>query len=151
VPARPTDRQHSPLSLRLTASRWPSFRPPQHPPSPFALTVLGIGDEASLRAAVTFGVDTFDSAYPTRLGRHGTLLTRREGRLKIGKARFRDDYRPADPECDGFVSKNYSRAYLHHLWRANEPVVHGLLTLHNIKFMADLMAELRAAIWRNEI
>ena len=75
----------------------------------------------------------------------------REGRLKIGQARFRDDYAPVDAACDGFVSTNYSRAYLHHLWRANEPVVHGLLTLHNIKFMADLMAELRAAILRDEL
>ena len=71
--------------------------------------------------------------------------------MKIGQARYRDDYDPIDPACNGFVSTHYSRAHLHHLWKANEPVVHGLMTLHNIKYMADLMAGLRAQILRNEI
>ena len=63
------------------------------------------------------------------MGRHGQLLTR-SGTLKINKIQFRDDYGPVDPACDGFVSTNFSRAYLHHMWRAKEPGVHGLLTLH---------------------
>ena len=69
----------------------------------------------------------------------------------MGQARYRDDYGPLDPRCDGAVSRRYSRAYLHHLWRANEPVVHGLLTLHNIKFMMDLMADVRAKVLRDEM
>lgn len=114
--------------------------------------LLGIGDEASIRVGVRLGIDTFDSCFPTRLGRHGTLLTRREGPLKINHKRFRDDYTPVDPhDEDGLVATRYTRAYLHHLWKAKEPVVHGLLTLHNIKYMADLMRDLRAAIWRDEI
>lgn len=112
--------------------------------------LLGIADELSLGASAVHGIDTFDSCYPTRLGRHGTLLTR-QGRLKIGKAVHRADYGPVDPECDGFVSRTYSRAYLHHLWKAREPLVHGLLTLHNIKFMNDLCAELRQRIMRDEV
>ena len=56
-----------------------------------------------------------------------------------------------DERCDGPVSMRHSRAYLHHLFRAREPVVHGLLTLHNIKFMNDMMRELREAIWRDEV
>ena len=112
--------------------------------------LLGIADETSIPLAVAHGIDTFDSCFPTRLGRHGTLLTR-QGRLKIGKAIYRDDYGPIDPECDGFVSQNYSRAYLHHLWKAHEPLVHGLLTLHNIKFMNDLCALLRERILMNEV
>ena len=112
--------------------------------------LLGMGDVDSVTLGVRLGIDTFDSSFPTRLGRHGTLLTR-AGRLKVGQARYRDDYGPIDPACDGFVATNFSRAYLHHLWRAREPIVHGLLTLHNIKFMADYMAGLRAAILRDEV
>lgn len=112
--------------------------------------LLGMGDVDSIRAGVALGIDTFDSSFPTRLGRHGTLLTR-EGPVKIRKVAYRDDYGPVDPRCDGFVSTRFSRAYLHHLWRANEPAVHGLLTLHNIKFMMDMMADLRGAIMRDEI
>lgn len=112
--------------------------------------LLGIGDVESIQVGVRLGVDTFDSCWPTRLGRHGTALTR-HGSLKVGQARYRDDYGPLDASCDGFVSMHHSRAYLHHLWRAKEPAVHGLLTLHNIKFMADLMADMRAKIWRDEL
>jgi queuine tRNA-ribosyltransferase len=119
---------------------------PSHKPN----HLLGIGDEESLRTCVSLGVDTFDSSWPTRMGRHGQLLTR-AGTLKIGQAKYKGDYGPVDPACDGFVSTNYSRAYLHHLWKSHEPVVHGLCTLHNIKYMADLMAELRGQILRNEI
>ena len=99
---------------------------------------------------MALGIDTFDSSYPTRMGRHGTLLTR-HGKLKIGQRRYRDDYGPVDAACDGAVSTTYSRAYLHHLWRANEPVVHGLCTLHNIKFMMDTMTAMRRAILRDEL
>lgn len=112
--------------------------------------LLGIADDLSVPACVGFGVDTFDSCWPTRLGRHGTLLTRR-GRIKINRAQHRNDYGPIDEACDGYVSTNYSRAYLHHLWKAHEPLVHTLLTLHNIKFMADMCAELRLRILRDEI
>ena len=112
--------------------------------------LLGIGDVEAIEAAVPLGVDTFDSSFPTRLGRHGTLLTR-QGRLKIGQAQYREDYRPVDPACDGYVSTSFSRAYLHHLWRAHEPTIHGLLTLHNIKFMMDKMASLRESILNDEL
>ena len=112
--------------------------------------LLGIGDVESILVGARLGVDTFDSAFPTRLGRHGTALTR-SGRVKVGQAQYRDDYGPLDPACAGFVSTNYSRAYLHHLWRANEPVVHGLLTLHNIQFMMDYMANLRMRILLDEV
>jgi len=112
--------------------------------------LLGIGDETSVGAAVPYGVDSFDSCFPTRLGRHGTLLTR-QGRIKIYQSKYREDYSPIDPACSGFVSQSHSRAYLHHLWKANEPGVHALLTLHNIQYMSDLMADIRARIWRDEL
>jgi queuine tRNA-ribosyltransferase len=112
--------------------------------------LLGIGDLESIELSVQLGVDTFDSCFPTRMGRHGGLLTR-AGRLKIGRSCFRDDYGPVDPQCDGYVSSNYSRAYLHHLWKAREPLVHGLLTLHNIQFMMDYMRGIRQRILRGEV
>lgn len=119
--------------------------PPERPTH-----LLGIADDLSVPACVGFGVDTFDSCWPTRLGRHGTLLTR-GGRVKISRAEHRNDYGPIDAACDGYVSTNYSRAYLHHLWKAHEPLVHSLLTLHNIKFMADMCAQLRERILQDEI
>jgi queuine/archaeosine tRNA-ribosyltransferase len=109
-----------------------SVRVSTTPPSP-ALAPDDVAD------AVTRGVDTFDSSFPTRLGRHGTALTR-DGPIKVGHQRFRDDYAPLDAACDGFVATHYSRAYLHHLWRAHEPVVHGLLTLCDAHARAWLQA-----------
>jgi len=112
--------------------------------------LLGIADEISIRAVVPLGIDTFDSCFPTRLGRHGTLLTR-HGRLKISQTRFKNEHLPVDEQCDGYVSTRFSRAYLHHLWKAQEPLVHSLCTLHNIKFMCDMCAEIRQRIFRDEI
>ena len=112
--------------------------------------LLGIGDAESVGDTVSLGVDTYDSCFPTRLGRHGTLLTR-GGKLRIGRACHRDEYAPIDEACDGYVSTTYSRAYLHHLWRAREPAVHALCALHNIKFMMDYMAGLRRRIIAGEI
>ena len=109
------DRSELVELLRFVVPNLPEGRP-NH--------LLGIGDEESIAAAVRLGVDTFDSCFPTRMGRHGNLLTR-TGKLRIGQTRYRDDYGPVDVACDGFVSTQHTRAYLHHLWKAHEPIVHG--------------------------
>ena len=75
-------------------------------------------------------------------------MSTRAGTIHIGQGKYKRDFGPIDPTLETI---GHSRAYLHHLWRAKEPAVHGLLTLHNIKFMMDLMAELRGQIWRDEI
>lgn len=128
--------------LRFVMPRLPRDRP-NH--------LLGIADMASIERAVPLGVDTFDSCFPTRVGRHGTLLTRTRGKVQIKSRKWERVFEPVDPECDGYVSCNHSLAYLHHLWRAHEPVAAMLLTLHNVKYMCDRMADLRRSILNDEV
>jgi len=113
--------------------------------------LLGVADEPGILAAVPFGVDTFDSAFPTQLGRHGTALTRREGRLRIKQRRHAEQLGPLDPECPCPTCARYSRAYLHHLYKAKEPVVWTHLSLHNIQHMNLLMARIRQGILDGKI
>ena len=112
--------------------------------------LLGIADEIGIPPAVALGVDTFDSCYPTRLGRHGTLLTP-QGRLRVNQAQYRDAHRPPPGLEEAEEGEAHTLAYLHHLWKANEPLVFTLLALHNIRFMADLCRRLRERILRDEV
>ena len=112
--------------------------------------LLGIGDVDDLIAGVEMGIDTFDCALPTRLGRHGVaLVPDPDGRWRVDlvKGRWRDS---PDPILDGCpcpaCSGGFSRAYLHYLLRAGELTALRLVTLHNLSFIARLMADLRAAI-----
>jgi queuine tRNA-ribosyltransferase len=112
--------------------------------------LLGIGDVDDLIAGVEMGIDTFDCALPTRLGRHGVaLVPDPDGRWRVDlvKGRWRDSPDPIlegcpCPACSG----GFSRAYLHYLLRAGELTALRLVTLHNLSFIARLMADLRAAI-----
>jgi len=112
--------------------------------------LLGIADVESIEEAVPFGVDTFDSCFPLRIGRHGTLLTPR-GRLYVKRGKYREDYGPIDPGCDCPVCRNHSLAYIHHLFRAKEPMAWTLCTLHNLHYMCDMMARIRQQIIAGEI
>jgi len=113
--------------------------------------LLGIADEESVAAAVSLGVDTMDSCYPTRLGRHGTLLTR-QGLLRIKRgAHVRSYGIKIDEECYCETCRHYDRAYLNHLFRADEPLAVMLATQHNIQFMSDLMARMRMDILSDRI
>ena len=113
--------------------------------------LLGIGDEESIRHAVTMGLDTMDSCYPTRLGRHGTLLTR-QGLLRIKRgANARSFGMKICQECNCSTCQRYDRAYLCHLFKANEPLGVMLATQHNLTFMSDLMEELRQGIMDDRI
>jgi len=107
--------------------------------------VMGIGSPLELLEAVSRGVDMFDSAYPTRMARHGLIFTH-HGALQINKSIFREDFSSLDKECDCFVCKNHSRAYLHHLFKTYEQNGLMLLSYHNTFFIASLMKEIRAAI-----
>ncbi|KAF6002898.1 hypothetical protein F1559_000386 [Cyanidiococcus yangmingshanensis] len=120
-------------------------------PKKWPTHLLGIADEESIRRAVPFGIDSFDSCYPTRAGRHGTLLTRSHGRVQIKSRKWERVFEPVDTTCDGFVSKNHTLAYLHHLWRAHEPLAAALLTLHNIQYMCDVMREIRERILADDL
>ena len=107
--------------------------------------LLGIGEIDDLIACVALGIDTFDCAMPTRLGRHGVALV--PERLDLTKGRFRASQGPILDGCPCPACRSgYSRAYLHHLLRAGELTAVRLLTLHNLSFVARLMEDLRRAI-----
>ncbi len=110
--------------------------------------LLGIGEIADIFAAVRRGIDSFDCAAPTRIARNGTVFVRDAPRHRINlrNARFRTDPRPIDETCDCFTCRHHSRAYLRHLCMAGELSFYRLATIHNLRFMARLMAEIRAAI-----
>ncbi len=112
--------------------------------------LLGIGDLYSLEPCVQLGLDTFDSSHPTRLARHGTLFTK-NGIVKLANASNKLFFEPIDAYCHCFVCKNYSRAYLHHLFKAKEMTAYSLASIHNLHFMVQLMAEYREKILRDEL
>jgi len=107
--------------------------------------LMGVGKPADIVGAVRRGIDMFDCVLPTRSGRTGQAFTRR-GAINIRNARHIEDPRPLDEACACPACRSYSRAYLHHLWRAEEILGQMLLTWHNLHYYQQLMAGLRAAI-----
>jgi queuine tRNA-ribosyltransferase len=107
--------------------------------------LMGVGTPENLLDAVIRGVDMFDCVLPTRNGRHGVAFTRR-GPVSLKNARHADDPRPLDEESGCPVARTYSRAYLHHLVKANEMLGAMLLSEINVAYYQELMAGLRAAI-----
>ena len=107
--------------------------------------LLGVGAPEDLVAGVARGIDTFDCVLPTREARHGSAWTR-EGRLNIKNARFTADAGPLDVGCYCYACQTFSRAYIRHLVKANEILGLHLLTLHNLAFLLDLMAEIRTSV-----
>jgi queuine tRNA-ribosyltransferase/7-cyano-7-deazaguanine tRNA-ribosyltransferase len=116
--------------------------------------LLGIGDVPDIFEAVQRGCDTFDCVAPTRIARNGALHARFDDdgtplpkfRLNLRNARFRDDPRPVEARCDCYTCQHYSRAYLHHLIRADEMLAYTLATIHNLHFITRLCAEIRQAL-----
>jgi queuine tRNA-ribosyltransferase len=109
--------------------------------------LMGVGFPADLVAAVERGVDLFDCVAPTRGGRNGVAFTP-EGTLNIRNAAYRTDDGPLDPSCDCETCTTYSRGYLRHLFVAGELLGLRLLSLHNVRYLIRLAAEMRAAIQR---
>ena len=107
--------------------------------------LMGVGSTDAILEGVLRGVDMFDCVLPTRIARHGTLMTSR-GRLNIRNAKNERDFGPIDAECDCYTCKNYSRAYLRHLIRCNEGLGMRLLSIHNLRFLIKLTEEVRLAI-----
>ena len=107
--------------------------------------LMGVGTPEDIVGAVIDGIDMFDCVLPTRNARNGWLYTR-HGDIKIRNARHRSDPRPLDADCACYTCRNFSRAYLHHLQRANEILGARLNTLHNLHYYLTLMNELRQAI-----
>ncbi|MDN6313597.1 tRNA guanosine(34) transglycosylase Tgt, partial [Corynebacterium casei] len=96
--------------------------------------LLGISEPDDMFTAIEAGADTFDCVAPTRLGRRGGVYTL-DGRMNLMGARFKRDFRGIDEEFGGYVSENYSRAYIHHLLKAKEFLAGTLCTIHNLQFM----------------
>jgi queuine tRNA-ribosyltransferase len=107
--------------------------------------LMGVGKPDDIVGAVLRGVDMFDCVLPTRSGRTGQALTRRCA-VNIKNARHAEDPRPLDPDCSCPACRNYSRAYLHHVFKAGEIIAAMLLTWHNLHYYQELMSGLRAAI-----
>lgn len=112
--------------------------------------LLGIGDIASLAECVKLGIDSFDCSHPTRAARHGTFFTT-QGFVRILNAQNKEAFEPIDASCDCFTCQNYTRAYLHHLFKAKEATAHTLASIHNLHYMVQFMADVREKIMRDEI
>jgi queuine tRNA-ribosyltransferase len=110
--------------------------------------IMGIGSPIEILNAVNNGADMFDSAYPTRMARHGLIFTHK-GQIKIDRAIHKESFVSLDSACDCFVCKNHTRAYLHHLFKTYEQNGLMLLSYHNTYFMTNLLKEIRLAIKEN--
>lgn len=112
--------------------------------------LMGVGDPESLFEGVIRGVDMFDCVLPTRIARNGTTMTS-QGRLVIKNAQYARDFSKLDPDCDCYTCKNYSRAYIRHLLKADEIFGLRLTTYHNLYFLLDLMKNIREAILEDRL
>jgi queuine tRNA-ribosyltransferase len=107
--------------------------------------LMGVGSPEDLVECVAHGVDMFDSALPTRLARNGAVFSQ-NCRQNIGNARFKEEEGPIDPDCDCYTCRNFSAAYLHHLFKCQELLAYRLATIHNLRFITRLMDQIRQSI-----
>jgi queuine tRNA-ribosyltransferase len=105
--------------------------------------LLGIGDLKSIKACVQRGIDTMDSSHPTRCARHGLLFNRNYESIRILASENKTNFQPIDQKCICYTCKNYTLAYLHHLYKAHETTGIILATVHNLHTMMNIMADLR--------
>ncbi len=110
---------------------------------------MGVGTPDYLFESVERGIDMADCVMPTRIARNGTAMTS-EGRLVVKNALYAKDFRPLDLECDCYTCRNYSRAYIRHLFQAREILAQRLVSYHNIYFLKNLMVQIRQAILDDE-
>ncbi|MBN1544961.1 tRNA guanosine(34) transglycosylase Tgt [Candidatus Woesearchaeota archaeon] len=111
--------------------------------------MMGVGSPEDIIEAVSRGVDCFDSIYPTQNARHCHVFTR-TGTIKLDRGKYSKDFTPLDPECDCYVCKNFSRAYLHHLSRSFEWTHHRYLSYHNVYWVVKFLERIRNAIDKGE-
>jgi len=107
--------------------------------------LMGVGSPEDVVKCISKGVDCFDSIYPTKMARHGILFTR-NGQINITKGINKHNFNKLEKECDCYVCKNHTIAYLHHLYRLDEPNYKILASTHNIRFMQRLVDDARLAI-----
>jgi queuine tRNA-ribosyltransferase len=124
-----------------TAVEWVNSILPEEKPR----HLLGIGEPLDLFGAVENGCDLFDCVAPTRIGRNGTVYTK-YGKINILNAKYTDDFTPLDENCQCYTCKNYTRAYLAHLFRAKEMLAGTLASIHNLYFIIHMVKGMRQAI-----
>ena len=127
------------LSLEMTEATTPLL------PADRPRYVMGVGMPEELAEYVARGVDMMDCVLPSRNARNGCLFTR-AGRVVIKQARYKEDAAPVDEKCGCYACRNFSRAYLRHLFQAGEMLFSTLATLHNLQYYLDIMREIREAI-----
>ena len=107
--------------------------------------LMGVGSPEDIIEGVARGIDIFDSALPTRVARNGAFFTPL-GRVNIGNAAYSQMEQPVVPDCDCYTCRNFSAAYLHHLFSSDELLAYRLATIHNLSFISDLMRQIKSAI-----
>lgn len=111
--------------------------------------LMGVGLPEDILESIERGMDMFDCVIPTRYARSATLFTRR-GKIRLTNRRYRRDFYPVDASCSCYCCSNFTRAYLHHLFNANEVLSATLAAIHNVRFYLDMVAGARAAIAAND-
>jgi len=107
--------------------------------------LMGVGAPDNVVEGIMRGVDMFDCVLPTRIARNGTVMSKR-GKIVIRNAKYARDFRPLDSECSCYTCRNYSRAYIRHLLKADEILGLRLTSIHNLHFLLTLVKEIREAI-----
>ena len=116
-----------------------------HAPDDRPRYFMGLGDPIGILEIISRGVDMFDCVLPTRVARNQMVFTR-DGVVKISKKLYERDFHPIDENCSCYMCRNYTRAYLRHLFKANEMLAGTLATIHNLQFLQTMISEIRDAI-----
>ena len=124
-----------------TAVKWVNEILPEEKPR----HLLGIGEPEDLFMGIENGVDLFDCVLPTRLGRNGTIYTK-TGKIIIMNTKFRNDFEPIEEDCECYTCKNYTRAYIAHLFHGKEMLAGTLASIHNLYFITNLVKKIRQSI-----
>ena len=127
--------------LKFTAPLMPENKPRY---------LMGVGSPDYLLEAAMAGIDMCDCVLPTRIARNGTAMTS-HGKVVVRNANYAEDFTPLDPECDCYTCRNYTRAYIRHLVKCNEILGVRLLSIHNIKFLTNLMERVRIEIENDDL
>lgn len=129
----------------MSAVKWVNEELPENKPR----HLLGIGEPENLFGAVENGVDLFDCVAPTRTGRNGSLYTK-NGKINITNTKYREDFSSVEEDCGCYTCKNYTRAYLAHLFHGKEMLASTLASVHNLYFIVNLVKDIRQSILNNE-
>jgi queuine tRNA-ribosyltransferase len=131
-----------PEEMMLECLDWTTPEMPEHKPR----YLMGVGTPRQIVESVARGIDMFDCVMPTRLGRHGSAFVGRGETIPVKAGRYAHDFTPIDPECDCYTCRNFTKAYLRHLFNVGEILAVRLVTLHNLHYYLTLMRRIRRSI-----